>query len=59
MKIADLTKIVSEIEGKKVEVSVGNIREVFAALAKTLATNEEASKAWDKYVSTKRPKKVK
>lgn len=59
MRLSQVVSKVAETEGGKVEVSVGNIREVFNRLATLIANDKDAREAWDKYVQAKEPKPVK
>ena len=43
MKVTDLYKLIAEREGKKSEVSIGNIREIVGIIA-DLLTNDEVYK---------------
>ena len=53
MKLNELIKKVTESEGKKVETSIGNVREVLRVLATILANDEEAAEVFMKYVKRK------
>lgn len=59
MKIDELARIVAALEGKKRQVSIGNIKEVLSVLAEVLAKDEKALKCLSDYVIYKANQKSK
>jgi len=54
MTMKELIKKVCVAEGKKKEVSIGNIRETLKVLAEILAKDNEALHAFLRYIGTKK-----